>query len=53
VKNHRKAIYRKLDVSSQSEMFSLFINVIPFASPGAVDETDPLTAYERPAIKKK
>ena len=25
VKNHRKSIYQKLDVSSQSELFAMFI----------------------------
>jgi DNA-binding CsgD family transcriptional regulator len=51
VKNHRKSIYRKLDVSSQSELFSLFINTIPFAGADARDEADPLSVYERPATK--
>jgi DNA-binding CsgD family transcriptional regulator len=51
VKNHRKAIYRKLDVGSQADLFSLFIHAIPFASSSADDENDPLAAYEKPAAK--
>ena len=45
VKIHRKNIYRKLDIGSQAELFSLFINCIPFAEP---DETsDPLQFYQQ------
>lgn len=45
IKNHRKSIHRKLDISSQAELFSLFINCIPFALPeGGVD---PLEVYQR------
>jgi DNA-binding CsgD family transcriptional regulator len=44
IKIHRKNIHRKLDISSQAELFSLFINCIPFASPDAV--SDPLRAYQ-------
>lgn len=44
VKNHRKAVHRKLDVGSQAELFSLFINCIPYA---ALDgNADPLAAYQ-------
>lgn len=43
VKIHRKNIYRKLDIGSQAELFSLFINCIPFAQPGVAD--DPLQHY--------
>jgi len=48
VKNHRKA-HRKLEVRSQSELFSLFINSISFASVG--NDLDPLIAYEQPVNK--
>lgn len=45
VKIHRKNIYRKLEIGSQAELFSLFINCIPFAEP---DETsDPLQFYQQ------
>lgn len=44
IKNHRKKIYRKLDIGSQAELFSLFINCIPFATPD--DAIDPLDAYQ-------
>ena len=44
VKIHRKAIYRKLDIGSQAELFSLFINCIPFATPEA--PVDPLAGYQ-------
>jgi DNA-binding CsgD family transcriptional regulator len=44
IKIHRKNIHRKLDIRSQAELFSLFINCIPFATPdGAVD---PLKIYQ-------
>jgi DNA-binding CsgD family transcriptional regulator len=44
IKIHRKNIYRKLDIGSQAELFSLFINCIPFAMPEAGG--DPLEAYQ-------
>jgi DNA-binding CsgD family transcriptional regulator len=44
VKIHRKNIYRKLDIGSQAELFSLFINCIPFARPGS--DIDPLDLYQ-------
>jgi DNA-binding CsgD family transcriptional regulator len=44
IKNHRKNIHRKLDIGSQAELFSLFINCIPFATPD--DAMDPLDAYQ-------
>jgi DNA-binding CsgD family transcriptional regulator len=44
VKIHRKSIHRKLDISSQAELFSLFISCIPFADPdGGID---PLQVYQ-------
>ena len=45
IKIHRKNIHRKLDISSQAELFSLFINCIPFAL--AEGSTDPLDAYQK------
>jgi DNA-binding CsgD family transcriptional regulator len=44
VKNHRKAIHRKLDVGSQAELFALFLQCIPYAQPGKA--VDPLMAYQ-------
>jgi DNA-binding CsgD family transcriptional regulator len=44
IKIHRKNIHRKLDIGSQAELFSLFINCIPFAQPG--NDHDPLQAYQ-------
>lgn len=44
VKIHRKNIYRKLEIGSQAELFSLFINCIPYASPGVAE--DPLQLYQ-------
>jgi len=45
IKIHRKNIYRKLDIGSQAELFSLFINCIAFAMPDA--SADPLETYQR------
>lgn len=45
VKIHRKNIYRKLDIGSQAELFSLFINCIPFARPD--EQSDPLQFYQQ------
>ena len=44
IKIHRRNIYRKLDIGSQAELFSLFINCIQFALPGA--PFDPLKTYQ-------
>lgn len=44
IKIHRKNIHRKLDIGSQAELFSLFIQCIPFATPEA--PRDPLEAYQ-------
>ncbi len=44
IKIHRKNIYRKLDIGSQAELFSLFISCIPFAVPEAA--LDPLETYQ-------
>ncbi len=45
IKVHRKNIHRKLDIGSQAELFSLFINCIPFASPDG--DSDPLQVYQK------
>jgi DNA-binding CsgD family transcriptional regulator len=44
IKIHRKNIHRKLDIGSQAELFSLFINCIPFALPEGTG--DPLETYQ-------
>jgi len=46
VRRHRKGIYRKLDVSSQTDLFSLFINAMSCVSEAA--GADPLTIYMGP-----
>lgn len=53
IKIHRKNIYRKLDIGSQAELFSLFINCIPFAMPEA--PVDPLATYQSapPSVRGK
>lgn len=43
VRRHRKSIYKKLDVSSQSDLFSLFINTMPYI--GTAKGGDPLRVY--------
>jgi DNA-binding CsgD family transcriptional regulator len=49
IKVHRKNIHRKLDIGSQAELFSLFINCIAFASPDGT--TDPLEIYQKAPVK--
>jgi len=50
IKIHRKNIHRKLDINSQAELFSLFIDCIPFADPDGA--ADPLQAYQcRPVAR--
>jgi DNA-binding CsgD family transcriptional regulator len=52
IKIHRKNIHRKLDIGSQAELFSLFINCIQFAAPD--EALDPLQTYQRaPKSAKK
>jgi DNA-binding CsgD family transcriptional regulator len=46
VRRHRKSIYRKLDVSSQSDLFSLFLNSMSCISEAA--GKDPLSIYMSP-----
>lgn len=46
VRRHRKSIYRKLDVSSQTDLFSLFINTMSCL--GQAAGGDPLAVYMSP-----
>ena len=46
VRRHRKSIYRKLDVNSQTDLFSLFINSMSCLGQAAGE--DPLTVYMSP-----
>ena len=43
VKAHRKHVHTKLQISSQAELFSLFLDAISLARIGSMD--DPLTLY--------
>lgn len=47
VRRHRKSIYRKLDVSSQTDLFSLFLNAMSCL--GEAGGKDPLSVYMAPA----
>ncbi len=47
VRRHRKSIYRKLDVSSQTDLFSLFLNSMSCL--GEAGGEDPLKIYMGPA----
>lgn len=44
-KVHRRNIYRKLDISSHAELFSLFLAVI--SSVPLVDDSDPMAQYDQ------
>ncbi|QFU74743.1 LuxR family transcriptional regulator [Halioglobus maricola] len=46
VRRHRKSIYRKLDVNSQTDLFSLFLNAMSCMGEAAGD--DPLSVYMAP-----
>jgi DNA-binding CsgD family transcriptional regulator len=46
VRRHRKSIYRKLDVCSQTDLFSLFLNSMSCLGEAAGD--DPLSVYMSP-----
>lgn len=50
IKNHRKNIHKKLDIGSQAELFSLFIQCIPFAR--TEGNADPLRAYQSRPISQ-
>ena len=47
LRRHRKSIYRKLDVNSQTDLFSLFIATLPYLGQSGVN--DPLSVYLSPA----
>ena len=47
LRRHRKSIYRKLDVSSQTDLFSLFIATLPYLGESGV--SDPLSVYMSPS----
>ncbi len=47
LRRHRKSIYRKLDVSSQADLFSLFISTLPYLGEAGVG--DPLAVVMTPA----
>jgi DNA-binding CsgD family transcriptional regulator len=51
IRNQRKSIHRKLETGSQAELFSLFIQCIPFAEPGT--NADPLVRCQGPAVRSK
>ncbi|MEP6502876.1 MAG: LuxR C-terminal-related transcriptional regulator [Betaproteobacteria bacterium] len=44
IRNQRKSIHRKLETGSQAELFSLFIQCIPFAEPDS--DVDPLVRLQ-------
>lgn len=46
LRRHRKSIYRKLDVSSQTDLFSLFINSLSYLGEAGIG--DPLSVYMAP-----
>ena len=46
LRRHRKHIYQKLDIGSQAELFSLFINSLPFLA--QAPDSDPLVQYQLP-----
>jgi DNA-binding CsgD family transcriptional regulator len=48
VRRHRKSIYRKLDVSSQTDLFSLFLNAM--SCMGEAAGNDPLSVYMSPRV---
>jgi DNA-binding CsgD family transcriptional regulator len=50
VKIHRKNIHRKLEIGSQAELFSLFIQCIPYAKPE--QPADPLEVYESTRVTR-
>lgn len=47
LRRHRKHIYQKLDIGSQSELFSLFIHSLPYLAD--YPDRDPLLQYHAPA----
>ena len=51
LRRHRKSIYRKLDVNSQADLFSLFIATLPYLDEAGV--SDPLAVYMSPSNRRK
>ncbi len=49
IRNQRKSIHRKLETGSQAELFSLFIQCIPFAEPDT--DVDPLVRFQGPVAR--
>lgn len=50
LRRHRKSIYRKLDVNSQTDLFSLFISCLSYLGEAGI--SDPLTIYlAKPATR--
>ncbi len=50
LRRHRKSIYRKLDVSSQADLFSLFIATLPYLGEAGVG--DPLEIVMTPTASR-
>jgi DNA-binding CsgD family transcriptional regulator len=50
LRRHRKSIYRKLDVNSQTDLFSLFIATLPYLEEAGVN--DPLGVYMAPTHRQ-
>ncbi len=50
LRRHRKSIYRKLDVSSQADLFSLFIATLPYLGEAGVG--DPLEVMMTPSTAR-
>jgi DNA-binding CsgD family transcriptional regulator len=51
LRRHRKSIYRKLDVNSQTDLFSLFINCLSYLGDAGVG--DPLSVYMAPPSNRE
>lgn len=51
LRRHRKSIYRKLDVCSQADLFSLFINSLSYLGDAGIG--DPLSVYMAPPAQRE
>jgi len=51
LRRHRKSIYRKLDVNSQTDLFSLFINCLSYLGDAGIG--DPLSVYMAPPSSRE
>ncbi len=51
LRRHRKSIYRKLDVCSQVDLFSLFINSLSYLGDAGIG--DPLSVYMAPPAQRE